>query len=284
MKGPKPDSRIIPFPPTETGQARELEELSDTELVVLGKACDEATHTEIIRVLFERHAAKIRALAYQLARDAGPISRDEFVDEVCHRFHVKLLEGLLRKRQATENANGTAYLLRVVRTTSVDYYREIEGRRSGLGALPVWTFDGFVARVFESEDGDTKTDPRWVPVPVENLTEAAQKAIIDERGADDSTNPSMMLDRRAEVATIKGILKDVHAALGGNHAEILARHDLHGWTFAEIAEYLQQHGPKGIANSQSEVQRDYRRAKPLVRAILERRGYGRRPVKAADDK
>ncbi len=286
------DSRIIPFPPSEVKAepvaprpkpGAELEELSDTELVVLGKSCDEATHLEIVRVLLERHSAKIRAFAFSLARDAGPISREEFADEVVFRFKVKLLEGLLRRRLESEKANGTAYLMRVLRTTALDYYREVNGRRKDRRILPTWTYEGFIARVFEPEDDDVKTDPRWVPVPVEEITDAAQEKIIGRRGAKDAANPDTMFDRKAQGEFLKSLFKEVHAQLGGNHADIFQRHFVDGWKFDEIAAYLKEFGPEGVAHSQSTVQRDYRRARDLIKSILERRGHARRRAGEADE-
>lgn len=272
------DSRIIKFPPSEVNaepeaprdkSGDELESLSDTDLVVLGKSCGEATHSEIIRVLLKRHSAKIRALAYTLARDAGPISREEFAEEVVFRFKVKLLEGLLRRRLESEKANGTAYLMRVVRTTALDYYREVEGRRKDTRALPIWTLEGFIARVFEPAESDAKADPRWMPVPIEEL--AGLKAESPR-----ANDPAAILERTAQRELIKSVLKEAHQELGGNKVDIFLRYAVDGYTFEEIEKYLDDNLPAKRPHSRVTVRRHYHKACAVLRRLFESRGYGPR--------
>ena len=255
------DSRIIKFPPSESEPTPEapralsgpqLDDLSDTELVVLGKSCDETTHSEIVRVLLTRHDAKIRALSYHLARDAGPISREEFAEEVVFRFKVELLEGLLRKRRESNETNGTAYLMTVVRTTAINLYRKVEGRKK-----------------------DKRK--RWIAVPIEDLGEPKTES-------DSDANPFAMFELKAQGQMINGLLKEVHAELGGNHADIVKRRAFDRLTFPEIAEYLDENRPDGRPHSAVTVRKQYDRACEAVERLLESRGYRRRQLKDTDER
>jgi len=241
-----------------------------------GRTCDEATHSLIVTELLARHLPRIRAMAYKLARDAGPVSREEFAEEIVFRFKVSLLEGLLRRRGETDSTRGAAYLTRVVNTLAINYYRELEGRKKNGQPAPVWRFEGFIARVFEAEAA-TALNPRWVHLPLDKLKDAdqAKRRDIDQAQRQD-TDPATKLSRAEQAQVIRAVVREGHRQLGGHYIDIVLRRVVDDMTYDEVAAYLDVHVPAGRPHSPVTVRKHSDRARAVLRVLLQKRGFGPR--------